>query len=374
MPRNNGNIIKLYTSQNKQDRWTTTKNELHSFSSSESSEEDTHAAKIIEQFVDNDTHIVADNSALTKVFSCDDYDVMVIKDNDGNYWYKGKDLALILEYKNTNAALIKNVNKKYKKSYADLGIISNDPLLKIDSQTIFIDDSGLFQLVSRSKKPEAVELWRKITKEILPTLFRTGHYEMPMTSNDADRLTKSFYDDNMLSHYMGNPCVYLAYVGKHYVKINGIEKLVDVIKYGNTTEISRRDLEEHRKYYSTFNIIGIWKTLAHLAVEKKIEKNFKSLDMIVKLKIKGKGRKTEDTKDEHIVFTQRHGIDYCLNMITDVVNCTFHPQEETYKRKIEDLEHTIELLTTKNTHLVEINDRLKDHVNDLRDLSCIKKS
>ena len=214
--------------------------------------------------------------------------------------------------------------------------------LKLDEKSVFIDDSGLFQLVSRSKKPEAVKLWRQITKEILPTLFRTGHYEMPMTDKDADRLNKSFYDDNMLSEYMENPCVYLAYVGKHNVTINGVKKLVGVIKYGNTVNIADRDLKQHRKKYDTFNVLGIWKTLAHIAVEKKIQYNFESLNMIIKLKIK------DSNKREHIVLTQQHDLDYCLNMIQNVINETILPQENEYKNQIKDLEHKVDLLTHKN--------------------------
>ena len=309
--------------------------------------------------------VITNNGAMSKMFTYEECNVMAILDKEGNYWYKAKDIATILEYGNTKDAIIRHIDDEYKKSFADM-IVGIPDHQNLHPKTVFIDDSGFFQLVSRSKKPTAIKLWRQITKEILPTLFRTGYYEMPITDSDIDRVTKSFYDDNMLSEFMGNPCVYFAYVGKHKIIKNGITKLLDVFKYGNSIEISRRDLDEHRKYYEIFNILGIWKSLGHISVEKKIEKNFKSLNMVVKLKIKGKNKKSEENKDEHIVLSQRHGVDYCLKMIQQVVNGTSLPQEDEYKNKIKDLEHQLELSSQKNKYLMRLNRQLKNNIIDLR--------
>jgi prophage antirepressor-like protein len=135
---------------------------------------DDKPAKMIEKVISNDTQIVKNDGFISKIFTYDECDVLVIKDNAEDYWYKAKDIATVLEYANTKAAIINNVDKEYKKSFADIGVSRNDSL-KIDPQTIFVDDSGFMQLVARSKKKECVKLWRKITKEMLPTLFRTGH-------------------------------------------------------------------------------------------------------------------------------------------------------------------------------------------------------
>ena len=342
---------------------------------------------MLKQVINKDVEVTANVDSISKVFTYEECNVLVIRDEDGNYWYKAKDIATILEYANTNDAIIQHVDDEYKKSFSEMTDWftcstkksqtikgSEIPTLpKIHAQTVFVDDSGFLQLISRSNKKAAVELWRKITKEILPTLFRTGYYEMPITDSDYNRINKSFYDDNMLSEFMGNPCVYFAYVGKHKVTINGITKLEDAFKFGNSTEISERDLEQHRKYYNTFNIIGIWKTLAHIAVEKRIKKNFESLEMVVKLKIKGKNRKTEDNKNEHVVLSQRHGLDYCLNMIQQVVNKTSLPQENEYKDEITKLKHRNELLTQRIKFLTKMNrqqksniSQLKENLNDLR--------
>lgn len=353
------NVIKLYASKEGTQK-TRSKRILEISDDSESNDHIAeHPKKILKKVIGGDTKIITNDNMISKMFTYEECDVLVIRDENRDYWYKGKDIATILEYGNTNDAILRLVDKDYKKSFADMGSGFPSPVY-VDSQTIFIDDTGLMQLVSRSNKPEAIKLWRQITKEILPTLFRTGYYEMPITEKDADRLNQSFYDDNMLSKFMKDPCIYLAYIGKHKVVINGIKKLIDVIKYGNTINIAKRDLEQHRKNYDTFNVLGIWKTLAHIKAEQSIKQNFESLNMIVKINIKG------SNKREHIVLTERHNLDYCLNMIQQVITETSTPLEEEYKTKIKDLESQITLLTQKNKYLIRLNRQLKDNLIDLR--------
>ncbi|AEQ60151.1 BRO-N domain containing protein [Acanthamoeba polyphaga mimivirus] len=217
---------------------------------------------IIKKMVDKDVkNVERDNSIVPKMFNYENVDVTVIMDKNKNYWYKGKDIATLLEYINSRDALARHVNNEYKKSYADICVVKIDHL-KINPQTTFIDECGLFQLVSRSKKKEAIKLWKQITKEILPELFATGTYTMPITESDITKLTKNFYNDNILSEYDNQNVIYLAYVGKHEVVVNGTKKIDHVLKFGKTVHISQRDLDEHRKFYETFNIVGIWKTLA----------------------------------------------------------------------------------------------------------------
>ena len=234
---------------------------------------------MIQKIVSNDTKIeTAGDGIVSKIFSIDEADILVIKIGE-DYWYKGKDITTILEYTKTANAINHNVSKEYKKSYADMGSHGIGPL-KIDPQTIFIDDSGLFQLVSRSKKPEAIKLWRQITKEILPTLFKTGTYTMPPKETDIEQLKKSFYDDNMLSDWNNRSCEYLAYIGKFDGRY--------LLKFGESTDFPRRELVEHRKTFNTFNVIKLWNTMAPKTVEANIKTNFASKNMIVTQKIKGR--------------------------------------------------------------------------------------
>jgi prophage antirepressor-like protein len=362
------NIITLYNTKEESEENTETDSQWQEII------KDIDAPKaIIQRLVSEDVEVTQENNLISKTLTVENADILVIKDDNEDYWYKGKDICDILEYKNSRDAIKKHVGSNYKKSLADIGVSIRDTL-KIDPQTTFINGCGFWQLVSRSRKEEAKLLWEKITKEILPELFATGTYTMPITKSDKNKLTKSFYDDNMISDFMENPCIYIAYVGKHKIIVNGFTKIVDVIKYGNTCEISRRDLKEHRKFYETFNVLGIWKSLAAKEVEKKIEKNFESLNMLVDLKIKGSNRTHKENRREHIVLTEIHNLDYCLNMIQQVVNKTILPQENKYLDRIKELEHENKLLRTKNQYLVKLyrniknnNNQLKDNIEQLKD-------
>lgn len=93
-------------------------------------------------------------------------------------YFKGKDIATILGYKNTKVALIKHVDEEDKKTMKNLKGSQIVTPIKIDSQTIFINESGLYSLILRSKLPSAKQFKRWVTSEVLPSIRKTGKYEM----------------------------------------------------------------------------------------------------------------------------------------------------------------------------------------------------
>jgi prophage antirepressor-like protein len=345
-------IVKLYCNPNREA-------EDDNSSDTESEQDELieeHPEKIIEKLTNK--KIETTKPKPQEIFNINDTDVLVIIDGN-NYWYKGKDVAALLEYENTKKAITRNVSIEYKKSYADIGGSPKDPPIKIDPQTIFIDDSGLFQLVSHSKKPEALKLWRTITKEILPTLFRTGSYSLQPTQIQLDELNKNFYDDNMLSDYAKKNAIYLAYIGKYKGK--------HILKYGKTKDFATRDLEQHRKTFKKFNVIKVWETLACDHAEDNIKINFEGCGMSVTMtkeelgiEIKGK------TKRELIKIDEVKNLQYCINIIDNVINKTILPKEQKYIDQIKDLEHTVTLLNNRLTHKDELLESYKDTINILK--------
>lgn len=330
--------------------------------------------KILEKTgnIDTNTEIeninINDNNNTNKIeniFNYENNNIVIVVDKNMKVWCRGKDVATALGYSRTTTAIATNVSKKYKIALAAVCQRAGTQL-KIDPKTIFIDQTGILQLIVKSRKPECEKFSEWLTEEVIPSIMKTGKYEMPITETDIGKLNKNFYDDNMLSKFIGNPCVYLAYIGKHTVMINGEPKEEHIIKFGETRKMEKRDLKQHRKFYKKFNILGIWKTLANIEVETQIKNNFQSLGMAVDLKIKGMNKSKEENKREHIILTENHDLDYCLAMIENVVKDTSLPQENEYKNKIKDLEHKNELLTEKNNHLKESNQQLKDNLSDLR--------
>lgn len=95
---------------------------------------------------------------------------------------------------------------------------------------------------------KAEEFFEWLADEVIPALQTKGTHTMPLTSKDIQRLNKSFYTDNLLSDYDNKPVVYLAYVGKHKIIVDGEIREEYILKFGTTREICRLDLVEHRKF------------------------------------------------------------------------------------------------------------------------------
>lgn len=87
-------------------------------------------------------------------------------------WFVGKDVAEVLGYKNQNDALSKHVENEDKDTIAirdSIGRNRNTPI---------INESGLYSLVLSSKLESAKKFKRWVTSEVLPTLRKTGKYNI----------------------------------------------------------------------------------------------------------------------------------------------------------------------------------------------------
>lgn len=304
------------------------------------------------------------DTELKKVFKYEDADILVLSDLNGKIWYKAKDIATILEYGNTRDAILTHVGDKYKKAYSEV-VGNSDVNVKIDPKTLFITDSGLWQLISRSKKPEAEKLWEYITEEVLPKLFSKGTYSLPAKQSDIDSLNKNFYDENMISKYYNKHVVYLAYVGEYSKK--------HYLKFGISHNFVQRDLEQHRKSFKIFNVIKIWETLAKEKVEESIKHNFMSKGMLTSMKKKEMHIKCKDNgKDpsihELIVLNEVNGVDYCTKTIDDLVATTKIPQELIYIDRIKEIENNHKINTLQQelkskTEQINMYDKLFESMN-----------
>ena len=92
---------------------------------------------------------------------------------DNEPWVVGKDVAEILGYSNTRKALTDHVDDEDKLD----GVTIRDSIGR-EQSPVFINESGLYSLILSSKMPNARKFKRWVTSEVLPTLRKTGHYEM----------------------------------------------------------------------------------------------------------------------------------------------------------------------------------------------------
>lgn len=88
-------------------------------------------------------------------------------------WFVGKDVAEILSYSNTRKALTDHVDTEDKMD----GVTIRDSIGR-NQKPVLINESGLYSLVLSSKLPSAKKFKRWVTSEVLPTLRKTGQYQV----------------------------------------------------------------------------------------------------------------------------------------------------------------------------------------------------
>ena len=128
-------------------------------------------------------------SIIEKVFKCEETELSVIKCKD-DIWFRGKTIAEILGYAIQRKAIRDHVDPEDKRKLSELGPKSKqnetdplkfrgsktDPLTNKEKNTIYINESGLYSLILCSKLESGCVFKRWVTKEVLPTIRKTGKY------------------------------------------------------------------------------------------------------------------------------------------------------------------------------------------------------
>jgi prophage antirepressor-like protein len=179
--------------------------------------------------------------------------------NDQVY-FKGKDIASMLDYNDTTQAIRKNVDNDDIIIIGKLfeGGVWQTPPLKSeffeneDPQTIFINESGFYTIIFASKKAEAIKFRKWVTSKVLPSIRKTGSYN----------LIDNYIEEN-LEKYHNKDCVYII-----HIKDN-------IYKYGNTSHIFKR-LQAHKTNFKYNKIIKIY-DMNNINDAIKLEKKIKTL-------------------------------------------------------------------------------------------------
>lgn len=86
-------------------------------------------------------------------------------------WFVGKDVTDILGYTNSSKALADHVDEEDKLNNVSLSSLGQ-------RGGWLINESGLYSLILSSKMPTAKKFKHWVTSEVLPSLRKTGSYEM----------------------------------------------------------------------------------------------------------------------------------------------------------------------------------------------------
>ena len=115
---------------------------------------------------------------IEKVFHYEENEITVIKCRD-EIWFRGKDIAKALGYEKTRNAILKHVDDDDKSILEDFrrGPQIRAPFKNEQGGSIFINESGLYSLILRSKLESAKVFKRWVTKDVLPSIRKTGRYD-----------------------------------------------------------------------------------------------------------------------------------------------------------------------------------------------------
>lgn len=114
---------------------------------------------------------------IKEVFTYENTELSVIKKDD-DIWFHAKTIADILKYTNSRKAIIDHVDFEDKTTLKNLKSCRNESLHQKNDHMIYINESGLYSLILRSKMDKAKEFQRWVTKEVLPSIRKTGNYEL----------------------------------------------------------------------------------------------------------------------------------------------------------------------------------------------------
>ena len=113
-----------------------------------------------------------------KVFHYEENEISVIKCRD-EIWFRGKDIAKALGYSIPRKAIPEHVDPEDRLSLECLtkGGLKWTPLKNEQKSAIFVNESGLYSLILQSKLESAKVFRRWITKDVLPSIRKTGRYD-----------------------------------------------------------------------------------------------------------------------------------------------------------------------------------------------------
>ena len=140
-------------------------------------------------------------SIIEKVFHYEENEITVIKCRD-DIWFGGKDIAKALGYEKTRNAILKHVDDDDKSILEDFrrGPQIRAPFKNEQGGSIFINESGLYSLIFGSRLESAKNFKRWVTKDVLPSIRKTGRYDYCIDHKYNNTLT--FKIENEIDLYV----------------------------------------------------------------------------------------------------------------------------------------------------------------------------
>ena len=203
--------------------------------------------------VDIDNILNDSNNEVIPIFNFD-YEGKEVRTiyRDGEIWFVAKDVCDILGLTHITETL-KNIELDDCSTTALM-----DSLGRLQDMRI-VNESGMYQLIFQSRKPEAKKFTRWVTKEVLPSIRKTGKYEVSGTGNLSENEKRKIIREQVIEH------------NKILVKEAGR------IGVGNTD--NKKDKQKEFAIFHSFGYRGLYGGLTAKTLHKK--RNLKKSDKIL---------------------------------------------------------------------------------------------
>lgn len=110
-------------------------------------------------------------------------------DRNGEPWFVSKDVCDALGIHTRDVRKILDVDEVAEGLVDTIHLTSGASGRPV---RLFINESGLYSLILKSRKPEAKAFKKWVTSEVLPTIRKTGGYMAPSVANLAETDPEQF--------------------------------------------------------------------------------------------------------------------------------------------------------------------------------------
>ena len=194
------------------------------------------------------------------------YKVRVLFDEKGEPWWVARDVCRVLEIRNPHMSIKRlydderravtisyctnqasNENDGPEVTDGNLTIAKD----KRNREITIISESGLYALVLKSRKPIAREFQRWITRDVIPSIRKTGFYSV-YTPKGAKSYSRFYRGNNMLIELDENRRVL-----KFRIKPDGKRQTMDAKGIQDTEDASIGDFDVRMKRNKTDIVISV---------------------------------------------------------------------------------------------------------------------
>jgi prophage antirepressor-like protein len=188
---------------------------------------------------------------ITKNFN--DFEVRILL-IDGKEYFIAKDIAELLEYSNPNEAITDHC----KKATNLKEILTDSKMLPLEKDVIsryrklfgnswqktkLIQEPDVWRLIIKSKKPEAEKIEEWVFEEVLPSIRKTGKYELPIVNKEASEIT--FDLDFYISENEKLIKLVKLITSENAITLHYLDKLTQSLNLKSPLELLKIDMNLH---------------------------------------------------------------------------------------------------------------------------------